>query len=1186
MMRLFPLRVGGLNVEFCNVCVEEFELVSIKGVELEVEQGYSFSIELNCVCYKRIAGAVFIHRRRSLTTPFVSVPKPKDAGVLTIHNVEKVFVSQLGRMPGLRITAGAEGGFDVNLMASNKRVLAARGVGSHSCFSTRLVPKVDCVQGLMSLGIKRNHVLDVAFGRELLAYLKGRWWKLEWQRGAPNLSGIKYGRRRRSRPSPVFKRIKPDRKLMTASPAVGPNGKVVLPTGSEFKYCCSNQFGVVAVTAYSEEAKAVLASSCAAVPNWLSRFDFMSIDFAGAGREAFNGLVGQSYGPEFDCLTKRDLILLWKLVAGCNVKALARDSSLRVVKGCGDVILDLIGFELRNVSKLKFSAVCAFETALASAFRKPQAAINSLFASSELCQFAEQLNSLTELSHTLRLSYMGEGGVTSRTATEGLRDVKRWQLGKVCPIDSPEGQNIGLVLAYAMYSSVSLSGLIRTAFCKVLNGKTSDQVWCLSCFGERSFSVAALDSSLVRPRVLATTRGKVLRIRLNKVELRYASPAQLFSPAVNLIPFLGHSDATRALMAANMLKQAIPLVAPMAPIVGTGLERDVMKCCGHNLVAETNSVVVYADASKVVTYQFGVGKYKTYELEATRSTNQGTCFRHRVAVTPGQLLKPNDVIADCQSSSQSEVALGANLLVAFMSWGGHNYEDAVVLSEDVVARGLFQSLHTLDLEAKVLKTPLGNEVLTNKLFKAEASLANKRNLTALGLIRVGSTVSEGDVLVGKLTPAFVSYNRLEYSSSSLKVPAGVSWATVVDVSVASSKLGSQGVDIKKYAFRYNLIRKAFARRVYALSKRCVLTCYKNIACDIFCFVSWELETQCALNELYNSYCDEVGALIDRYFCEVNSSVSYGSKAGAGGADVVDVVKVKLLIRKSIQAGDKISGRHGNKGVISQVVLAADMPFMEDGTPVDMILNPLSVPSRMNLGQVLEAHLGLISYKWGLEFKRVLELRALLKDDDLALKLALAKLSEVYPNKSFAGWSVSAVMELVHQLSSGVKLACCPLAKISDRSIDTLFKRVGLNDASGQLKLYDGKTGLAFDRKVTVGYVHILKLNHLVDDKINARSTGPYSIVVQQPLKGKTNSGGQRLGEMEVWALQSYGVAFVLQEALTVKSDDVKGRNKVGAAILEGEPVVRTTWNESFLVLIKEMCSLCLNVELDVKPDRR
>ncbi|WGS83443.1 MAG: hypothetical protein P3M73_00065 [Candidatus Hodgkinia cicadicola] len=1180
------MRIGGLNVEFCNVCVEEFELVSIKGVELDVEQGHSFSVELNCVCYKRVAGVVFVHRRRSLTTAFVSVPKPNATGLLTIHNVEKVFVSQLSRMPGVRITASAEGGFDVSLMASSKRVLAAHKIGSQSWFSTRLAPKVDCVQGLMALGIKRNHVLDVAFGRELLVYLKGRWWKLEHKRGAPNLNSIKYGKRRMSRPSPVFKRIETKRKLMTASSVVGPNGSVVLLAGSEFKYCCSGQFGVVAVTACSDEAKAVLATSTAAVPNWINRLDFMSIDFANAGREAFNGLVGQRYGPEFDCLTKRDLILLWKLVASCSAKTLANDSSLRVVKGCGDVILDLIGFGLKNLSKLKFSAVCEFESALAAAFKKPQAAINSLFASSELCQFGEQLNSLTELSHTLRLSYMGEGGVTSRTATEGLRDVKRWHFGKVCPIESPEGQNIGLVLAYAMYSSVSPSGLIQTAFCKVLNGKASGQLCHLSCFGERFCVVAALDSSLVRPRVLASTRGKVFRIRLNKVELRYVSPAQLFSPAVNLIPFLGHSDATRALMAANMLKQAIPLIAPMAPIVGTGLERDVMKCCGHNLVAETNSVVVYADATKVVVYQFGLGKYKTYELEPTRFTNQGTCFRHRVSVMPGQLLKPNDVIADCQSSSQSEVALGANLLVAFMSWGGHNYEDAVVLSEDVVARGLFQSLHTLELETKVVKTPLGNEILTNKLFKPEANLVNKRNLTTLGLIRVGSTVSEGDVLVGKLTPAFVSCNQLEYSSSSLKVPAGISWATVVDVSVASSKLGRQGVDIKKYAFRYNLIRKEFARRVYDLSKRCVLTCYKNIACDIFCFVSWELETQRALNELYNSYCDEVGVLIDQYFCEVNSSVGYDFKDGAGGTDVVDVVKVKLLIRKSIQAGDKISGRHGNKGVISQVVLTADMPFMEDGTPVDMILNPLSVPSRMNLGQVLEAHLGLISYKWGLEFKRVLELRTLLKDDELALKLALAKLSEVYPNKSFVGWSASAVMELVRQLSSGVKLACHPFTKISDRSIDTLFKRVGLNDASGQLKLYDGKTGLAFDRKITVGYVHILKLNHLVDDKVTARATGPYSIVVQQPLKGKTNSGGQRLGEMEVWALQSYGVAFVLQEALTVKSDDVRGRSKVGAAILEEEPVVNTTWNESFLVLIKEMCSLCLNVELDTEADRR
>ncbi|AUG91502.1 DNA-directed RNA polymerase subunit beta [Candidatus Hodgkinia cicadicola] len=1167
---LFPASSQLFGIELRDFWTEQYVLTTSRALALKLERGHAFNIKVSCLHYAKLCDALYVVYRDDVQAPLFHLPKISDRGTFEIFGLEKVFVSQLARIPGVR--ANVKGStVEVCLVSTLGRALTVFANKRSAWLATDSKSKIEYFQALMNSGVKRWHVLKALFETAVLLRYKLSWKRLTWRRSQSDVNPMGYGARRRLRSVPEFSAAR-DGGALAAAAALH-DGRVVAHIGAKFDFDCRATLPVMVVYDCSTVRSFLNVEHCNRAFQ-INTQSLAAVNLGKAGRTMLNSITGQQLTS--DCVSKRDLIFLWKRLRSENVHRVAQDGDARIVRGCGDVVLDWVLFELRHILKLGPESIQASDDALLLEFKRVKRAVNKLFGASELCQYAEQLNSLTELSHKLRLTYMGEGGVTFRTATESLRDVQRWHFGRVCPVESPEGQNIGLVCSYALFSSVASSGLIQTAFNKVLNGRLSNKFEHLDCFRARNYATLVLNKRLSKRQALCTVNGAIRHLPSARVELCYSSASQLFSPAVNLIPFLGYNDSTRALMAANMQKQAIPLTRPSAPIVGTGLERVVMRCTGHNTICVNNALIIHSDSYKVVAHEYELGSYRVYKLPLPWATNQGTCFRVRAAVCPGQLVKSGQHIIECQSSANSEVALGANLLVAFMVWNGLNYEDSVVLSEDVVARGALQSLHMLECEVKLYKTVLGDEVLAD-VFESD------RRLTENGVVSVGSVVSDGDVLVGKFTPSCVSCSQLVYRDSSYKLPVGTGRATVVSVQFSADASGVQASDLNYCAACYSAIRETYAKRMAVLAETNKLFRYNSIDCEIFCWASSELNIQRAINNLYNRYCEELGALIKQYSNELDSAADVKLKLSKADTNVIEVIKLKLLIRKSIQAGDKISGRHGNKGVISRVVLAADMPYMADGTPIDVVLNPLSVPSRMNLGQVLETHLGLISYKWGLEFKHILKLHNQLNGNDSVTELARLKLSELYPDSDFSCCDAASVMEMVRETCEGARFACHPFIKPSEPCVKSLFRRVGFkNGFSAQIKLYDGKTGSPFDRKVTVGSMYILKLNHMVDDKLNARATGPYSIVTQQPLKGKANKGGQRLGEMEVWALQAYGVSFLLREALTVKSDDVEGRKAINDGILFDRIEMRTTWNESFLVLIREMCSLCLNVELRAK----
>ncbi|ATW06030.1 DNA-directed RNA polymerase subunit beta [Candidatus Hodgkinia cicadicola] len=1164
---LFPASSQLFGIELRDFWIEQYVLTTSEALELRLEQGYGFNIKVSCLHYAELCDALYVVRRDDIQAPLFYLPKISDRGTFNVFGLEKVFVSQLARIPGVR--ASLKGStVKVSLVSTLGHALTAFANKRGAWLAGGSNSKIEYFQALVSIGVKRWHVLKALFETAVLLRYKLSWKRLTWRRSQHDVNPMAYGARRRLRSVPEFSAARAGGVLAAA--AASHDGKVVLHIGAKFDLDC----GALLPVSVVYDCKTVCSFLNVEHHNEAFQINTQSlaaVNLGKAGRIMFNSIIGRQLTS--DCVSKRDLIFLWKRLRGENVHKVAQDSDARIVRSCGDVVLDWVLFELKRILKLEPNTAQVLNDVLLLGFKRVKRAVNKLFSMSELCQYAEQLNSLTELCHKLRLTCMGEGGVTFRTATASLRDVQRWHFGRVCPVESPEGQNVGLVCSYALFSSVASSGLIQTAFNKVLNGRLSNKFKHLDCFRARGYATLVLNKKLSKQRALCTVNGAVRHLPSIRVELCYSSASQLFSPAVSLIPFLGYNDSTRALMAANMQKQAVPLTKPSPPVVGTGLERVVMHYTGHNTICVNDALVVHSDSYKIVVHEYELDSYRVYKLPPPWSTNQGTCFRVRATVRAGQLVKSGQHVIECQSSANSEVALGANLLVAFMVWNGLNYEDSVVLSEDVVVRGALQSLHMLEYEVKLRKTLLGDEMLSD-VFESD------RCLTENGVVRVGSVVNDGDVLVGKFTPSRDSCGQLVYMDSSYKLPVGAGRATVVSVQFSADASGIQASDLNYWTACYNAIRGTYIKRMAVLAGTNKLFCYNSVDCEIFCYVSGELSIQRAINNLYNRYCEELGALLKQCSNELDAAVGSKFKLNKADTNVIEVIKLKLLVRRSIQAGDKISGRHGNKGVISRVVLAADMPYMADGTPIDLVLNPLSVPSRMNLGQVLETHLGLISYKWGLEFKHILKLHDQLNGSDSVVELARLKLSELYPDSDFSCCDAVSIMEVVRETCEGARFACHPFVKLSEPCVKSLFKRVGFkNDDSAQVKLYDGRTGEPFARKVTVGSMYVLKLNHMVDDKLHARATGPYSVVTQQPLKGKANRGGQRLGEMEVWALQAYGVAFLLREALTVKSDDVEGRKGIGSGILRGRIAMRTTWNESFLVLIRQMCSLCLNTEI-------
>ena len=850
------------------------------------------------------------------------------------------------------------------------------------------------------------------------------------------------------------------------------------------------------------------------------------------------------------------------------------------------------------------------------------AAVREFFGSSQLSQFMDQTNPLSEITHKRRLSALGPGGLTRERAGFEVRDVHPTHYGRICPIETPEGPNIGLINSLATFARVNKYGFIESPYRRVIDGKVTDEVIYLSAMEEMRHHVAQAnadiddDGNLTGDLINCRYQGDVMLVPRDLVDYIDVSPKQLVSVAAALIPFLENDDANRALMGSNMQRQAVPLIKAEAPLVGTGMEEVVARDSGAAIAARRTGMVDQVDATRIViraTEETDPSKpgVDIYRLRKFQRSNQNTCINQRPLVNVGDYVREGEILADGPSTDLGDLALGKNVLVAFMPWMGYNFEDSILMSERVVSDDVFTSIHIEEFEVMARDTKLGPEEITRDI--PNVSEEALKNLDEAGIVYIGAEVHPGDILVGKITPkgespmtpeekllrAIFGEKASDVRDTSLRLPPGVV-GTIVEVRV----FNRHGVDKDERAMaieREEIERLAkdrddelqiLDRNVYARLKESLLG--KEVAKgpkgarkgtiiddpvldDIPRSQWWEIgladeKAQAEVEAIQKQYEDAKKSL-ERRFVDKVDKLQRGDELPPG---VMKMVKVFVAVKRKIQPGDKMAGRHGNKGVVSQIVPKEDMPFLEDGTPVDVVLNPLGVPSRMNVGQILETHLGWACRGLGRaidqaleEFRASGEMKAL--ESQLATVYGKDHVDDVVPTNDDK-------VVLAEQLKTGVPIATPVFDGAREPDIVEMLKAAGF-DTSGQVTLYDGRTGEPFDRKVTVGYKYILKLHHLVDDKIHARSIGPSSLVTQQPLGGKAQFGGQRFGEMEVWALEAYGAAYTLQEMLTVKSDDVAGRTKVYEAIVRGDDAFEAGVPESFNVLVKEMRALGLNVEL-------
>jgi len=858
------------------------------------------------------------------------------------------------------------------------------------------------------------------------------------------------------------------------------------------------------------------------------------------------------------------------------------------------------------------------------------AAVREFFGSSQLSQFMDQTNPLSEVTHKRRVSALGPGGLTRERAGFEVRDVHPTHYGRICPIETPEGPNIGLINSLASFSRVNKYGFIETPYRKVIDGKVTDEVVYLSAMEEAKHTIAQANAELNEDRtfgediVSSRRAGDFLMAPRDTITLMDVSPKQLVSVAASLIPFLENDDANRALMGSNMQRQAVPLIRAEAPFVGTGMEETVARDSGAAIAARRGGIVDQVDATRIVVRATGdveAGKsgVDIYTLMKFQRSNQNTCINQRPLVKVGDIVEAGDVIADGPSTDMGELALGRNVLVAFMPWNGYNYEDSILISERIVKDDVFTSIHIEEFEVMARDTKLGPEDITRDIPNVgEEAL---RNLDEAGIVYIGAEVEPGDILCGKITPkgespmtpeekllrAIFGEKASDVRDTSLRLPPGVS-GTVVEVRV----FNRHGIDIddrtraiqaeEKDRLRKDaederaiLKRSTFARLREMLVGQTATAAPKGFKkggtiddsglTEIDTYEWWKFavkddRVQSDLEAVKTQY-DEAEGVIRRRLEDRIEKLERGDELPPG---VLKMVKVFVAVKRKLQPGDKMAGRHGNKGVISRILPNEDMPFLEDGTPVDIVLNPLGVPSRMNVGQIFETHLGWAARGLGKQISEMLESMQE-RGQGLAGKgvgEVRTKLKDIYGDNYHADIDArddDDVMELASNLVGGIPMGTPVFDGAREADVSAMLEKAGL-DPSGQVTLFDGRTGDTFDRKVTVGYIYMLKLHHLVDDKIHARSIGPYSLVTQQPLGGKAQFGGQRFGEMEVWALQAYGAAYTLQEMLTVKSDDVVGRTKVYEAIVKGDDTFEAGIPESFNVLVKEMRSLGLNVELN------
>jgi DNA-directed RNA polymerase subunit beta len=864
------------------------------------------------------------------------------------------------------------------------------------------------------------------------------------------------------------------------------------------------------------------------------------------------------------------------------------------------------------------------------------AVIKEFFGSSQLSQFMDQTNPLSEITHKRRLSALGPGGLTRERAGFEVRDVHPTHYGRICPIETPEGPNIGLITSLSTYARVNDYGFIETPYREVVNGKVTNNIRYLFALDEeeeidgKKPAIAQANASLDRegrftaPLISARRGGEFIMVKPEEIKYMDVSPKQLVSVATSLVPFLENDDANRALMGSNMQRQAVPLLRTEAPLIGTGMEGIVARDSGVTLVAKRDGVVEDVDASRIVIRADEDGQSETdpgvdiYTLIKYKRSNQNTCINQRPIVHIGERIRKGEVIADGPATDMGELALGQNVLVAFMPWGGYNFEDSILVSEKLLGEDTYTSIHIEEMECIARDTKLGKEEITRDIPNVgEEAL---KDLDESGIVRIGAEVRPGDILVGKVTPkgetqlspeekllrAIFGEKAGDVRDTSLRVPHGIE-GIVIDAKVFSRK-GQEKDErtkaiedqekarlLKNQADEIRIIMNSVRRKIgkYLIGKRAshrisdekkgrvYLEAKEKIREEHLLTVPFDrlreidvMEGKRVLPEVHRflSHAELQINVVKGVFEEKLGKLKRGDELAPG---VIKTVKAYIAMKRKLSMGDKMSGRHGNKGIISRILPLEDMPYLEDGTPVDLILNPLGVPSRMNVGQILETHLGWAVKGLGWKIGEYIQ-------SQFNPKLLRRKIKEIYSSKEVTTFLEEAtddeVLTLARKLGNGIFVSVPVFDGASEEEIRDLLEKAEL-PVSGQTTLYEGRTGEPFHQKVTVGYMYLLKLHHLVDDKIHARSIGPYSLVTQQPLGGKAQFGGQRLGEMEVWALEAYGAAHSLQEFLTVKSDDVAGRTRVYEAIVKGEHTLEPGLPESFNVLVKELQSLCLDTEL-------
>lgn len=956
-------------------------------------------------------------------------------------------------------------------------------------------------------------------------------------------------------------------------------------------------------------------------------------DLSDVGRMKFNRRVGRKDITGPGVLTKDDIINVMKTLISIrngegNVDDIDHLGNRRV-RSVGEMTENQFRVGLVRVERAVKERLSLSESEnlmpqdLINA--KPvSAAIKEFFGSSQLSQFMDQNNPLSEITHKRRVSALGPGGLTRERASFEVRDVHPTHYGRVCPIETPEGPNIGLINSLAVYSRTNEYGFLETPYRKVINAKVTDDVVYLSAIEEGDYVIAQANATqdpkgkLIDALVPVRHRNEFTLTTPDRVQLMDVSPKQIVSVAAALIPFLEHDDANRALMGSNMQRQAVPTLITEKPLVGTGMERIVAKDSGVTVVAKRGGIVDYVDASRIVVRvnddeaETGKTGVDIYNLTKYTRTNQDTCINQCPLVQKGDEIAKGDVLADGQSTDLGELALGQNLLVAFMPWNGYNFEDSILISERVVQEDRFTSIHIEELTCVARDTKLGVEEITSDIPNIGESALSK--LDECGIVYIGAEVKSGDILVGKVTPkgetqltpeekllrAIFGEKASDVKDTSLRVPTGME-GTVIDVQVFTREgveKDTRVLDIEKNELAkakqdlsdelrirendiFQRVEKLLMNRTAEggpnkLKKGTKIT--KAYLSEVAREKWFEIRLR---DEAANSQLEAAAKQykqerleFEKAFDAKRNKITQGDDLAPG---VLKIVKVYLAVKRRVQPGDKMAGRHGNKGVISTIVPIEDMPYMADGTPVDIVLNPLGVPSRMNVGQVLETHLGWAAKGLGLKIGKMLE-------EQQSVKHIRQFLNSIYNSdhkrkEDIAGLSDEEVRSLADNLRGGVPMATPVFDGATEDEIKAMLTLADL-PVSGQTTLYDGRTGKAFERPVTVGYMYMMKLNHLVDDKMHARSTGSYSLVTQQPLGGKAQFGGQRFGEMEVWALEAYGAAYTLQEMLTVKSDDVGGRTRMYKNIVDGDHYMESSMPEAFNVLIKEIRSLGINMELE------